>query len=310
MGKKKRGARKGKGKSKGKKGRRRAASGALLDLMCIQCDAIDEYDVGRVLVLPDDEGAPAEARWGFTHCFWCSQCGAGGPWLPSAGGLFSLTCLLLRYPEGESNVVAAAGLGVFDGTVHQYGSQVVEHLQALITQRPDDAFLHDRLGNSWEQGGRPGRAVTAWQRAVALDPDLPPPLFSLGKVAWERADCAEAAGYLHRLLISAHRFAHDERFDVKPLVETSLDILIEAHHESGGAVELLPTMEPGHAPGAPESATPTLYLTDFDLSDERDWSRLVGMWLVPAGPERTAALMRRSVVRGKEDNAPGWAIWS
>ena len=261
-----------------------------LRLACRQCGHADDYTVGEWLLDPDD---PSDLDGlGFIRVVWCVECGAGGPW--KVLNSVPVTRAILLGLVGEGPPLRRARLRLFDGTMVQYASEGVEHLRRLLETNPDDPFLHDRLGNLWSGACDPHNARECWERALALDPGFAPSLFSLGAAAFEALAYPAVERHLHRLLLSARRFADDPRFDVRHLVERTLEILLDAHEETNGAVAPHPNLpELPVLPVSPKTETVALEFRRLDLNNPRDWDRYVDLWLPARGHHRTGSRPRK-----------------
>ena len=257
-----------------------------LRLACRQCGHMDDYLVGEWLLDPYD---PSDLDGlGFMRVVWCIECGAGGPWkvLNSA----PVTRALLLALAGEGPPLRRGRLGLFDGTMVQHASEGVEYLRHLLETDPHDPFLHDRLGNIWSSAGDPHEALECWERALAVDPDFAPSLFSLGVAAFEARAYPAVERHLHRLLRAARRYADDPRFDVRHLVERTLEILLDAHDETNGVVAPHPNLPHLSALPVPrETETVVLEIRTLDLENQRDWGCYVDAWLPARGHHRAGS---------------------
>jgi tetratricopeptide (TPR) repeat protein len=82
---------------------------------------------------------------------------------------------------------------------HDAAIATLEHAIAL---HPDDALLHNDLGNLQVARGERSLAFASWRRACALAPDQPMPWFNLGRnlqLLGDSAAAADALAHAHRL---------------------------------------------------------------------------------------------------------------
>ena len=259
------------------------AAGPLIPLRCGRCGREGRYRVGTVMVGPPATGRsssewPSEEHFGFRGYFRCEHCDGGGPWSFTDETHAELLPLVQRAAArpGEGPVQLAV-LQLFDGTVVRYASEAEAHLLRLIEERPDDPFLHDRLANVYEGGGRPDLARPAYERAAALDPGYAPALFSLGQMQLDAGRLEESAELLHRALRAARRTTGLGGEERRLIARGAIESLLEIHERSGGRIDFLPSARPGEAGGPRKTAKPDV--GTYDLSREDDWERLVGRFL-------------------------------
>lgn len=148
-------------------------------------------------------------------------------------------------------------------------------------QSPADPYLRDRLANVYRVGGRPDLAAEAYTRALGIDPDYVPSLFSLAQLMEERGELDEAAATFHRVLTlcRAGRCTFDARA-TRDIVTSALDSLLYIHEQTRGRTPILPPATPDEIAAAATEGGPIVLRVDtVDLGTERGREQLVDMYL-------------------------------
>jgi len=245
---------------------------------------VDRYSVGTVLITDPaawvSRRASLEEVWGFTGYLRCTACAAAGPWEATEETRGRVTTLALEAgPDPEDDRLLFGITATFDGTTVRLATEAEAHLRELIEASPEDAYLRDRLGNLYRTAGREDLAHEAYVRALGVDPDCLPALYSAGEsFARLGEDDDRAADYLHRALEAA-KDSPLSRADRKRLVEGTLYVLAELHERSEGRIDLFPPPEPGGEDVQDEVATVVVHLAQYDLDDPEDVGRLAETFL-------------------------------
>ncbi|MCH7994271.1 MAG: SEC-C domain-containing protein [Planctomycetes bacterium] len=261
-----------------------------LSLVCGACGAAGRYDVGTVTINQSITKAPGlgaiKEAVGFTGYFRCRKCDAGGPWELPTETVMHVSALVLAAMSGREDVPLIFGCtATFDKRITRYATDGEAHLKKLIDREPERAFLWVRLGNLYGNGGQDERAETAYRRAIELDPKDIEAHFMLGQLLIETARPLEAVPNLHAVLENvrdARQVAKELR---RNLVRGAIELLLEAHAESKGEIDLLPTMSPEYLGKRGKDEPVVLVLRDFDLGSEEGLDDLCNMFLEP--PRRT-----------------------
>jgi len=268
--------------------------GLPMELRCGVCERTGEYPVGRVFV--DPHGRGKETDWldksfGFTGYFHCRHCGAGGPWHLTRGSEMMLTALLMEALASPEHARVFLGkTAMFDGTFTRWPAQAEAHLKGLIEKEPGDYYLWNRLGNIYKTGDAFDLALEAFREALRLNEHDVESFHSIADICATRGEDEEAARYFHQVLLHA-RFAppRTPRPLLRNMIRYALEILLDLHLKSDKRIPFLPTSLPPAEPSAGGgSSEPTVvYLTDFDLSKEEDWERMVELWMTARPPSRS-----------------------
>jgi len=260
-------------------------------LVCGVCRASGRYDVGTVTLDPEvfRSGEPnaAEKAVGFTGYFRCRKCDAGGPWELPKETIMYVTALAAASLSGIKDVPLVIGCtATFDKQVFRYATECEAHLKDLIDKQPDRAFLWVRLGNLYSHSGLNDRAQMAYERAIQLDPKDIEAHSMFGQLLAKMDQGLEAVPHWHAVLkhVREARQVHNELR--RKLVRGAIQCLLEAHAESHGQIDLLPTHKPEETPRGREGEPLVLELRRFDLSSEEGIDDLCAFYLEP--PRRMA----------------------
>ena len=257
-----------------------------LSLVCGACGAAGRYDVGTVTINPSVAKAPGpdaiEEAVGFTGYFRCRKCDAGGPWELPPETLMRVTALIVAAMSGMEDVPLVVGCtATFDKRITRYATDGEVHLKKLIDREPERAFLWVRLGNLYSHGGQNERAETAYRHAIELDPKDIEAHFMLGQLLIEMARPLEAVPNLHAVLENVRDARQVSKELRRNLVRGAIRLLLEAHAESNGQIDLLPTMSPEDMKKRGENEPLVVELREFDLGSEEGVDDLCNMFLEP-----------------------------
>jgi hypothetical protein len=268
-----------------------------LELRCVPCGQKGKYLVGRICMDPDMAYSQDPDRinksFGCTGYFHCKHCGAGGPWELTPVSTVLLMALMaeaLRVPPEKARIHLAK-LTLFDGTFTRWGTQAEAHLKAVIEKDSGNYFLWGRLGNFYKIAEEFDLALPAFQEAVRLEEHDIEALHSIAQIHLERDNKEEAARYFHQVLLHArHAPVKTPRDLLRNLVRHTLETLVDLHLKSNKRIPFFPVEK---LPADAGKAEPlVVHLDSYDLSDERDWERMVERWMtgkdVPPAPRKPA----------------------
>ena len=257
-----------------------------LSLVCGVCGATGRYDVGTVMINPSvakarDPDAIKQAV-GFTGYFRCRKCDAGGPWELPAETVMQVTALMIAAMSGMEDVPLVFGCtATFDKQITRYATDGEAHLKKLIEREPERAFLWVRLGNIYSHGGENERAEKAYRRAMELDPKDIEVHFMLGQLLIKTARPLEAVPNLHAVLENVRDARQVSKELRRSLVRGAIELLLQAHAESNGQIDLLPTMSLEDMKKRGENEPLVVELREFDLGSEGGLEDLCNMFLKP-----------------------------
>ena len=263
-------------------------------LTCTKCGHTDKYDLGSVLIngdtlkgaLEKDKGStavePEAATW-FKHIqatgyFRCVNCNSAGAWELPARGNFGFTAgvmgaILLR---GGNRTAAKFSIGVLqlaDGSRHRWATDTEEYYLTKLAKHPEDAFLWNRLGNSYHKGGRPDLAAVAFEQSLKVDPEQLESHYTLGNILLELGLEREALSHLRQVLIVARKYKQVTASYLRDLLAETLYHLVLLARDGEQFLSFLPM---GHElfPGESLPSGTTIMFTDISV-DSSDPSSLL-----------------------------------
>lgn len=277
-----------------------------LSLICGPCGAVDEYDVGTVTldirVMKNADIDSIGEVVGFTGYFRCQECGAGGPWELTTETLACIMTMAIAAVEEIEDVPLMLGrAATFDKHPIRYATDGEDHLKKLIDKDPDRAFLWVRLGNLYTHAGAPELAEPAYERAIELDPVDIEAHSMLGQLLLDANQPVDSVPHFHAVLNHV-RDARQVPKDVRQrLVRSSIESLLEAHAETNGQIELLPTRQ-GEIKDRAADEPAIVELREFDLGSEEGMDELCGFFF--DRPRRHPSWWQRKRLRHAHDDAP------
>ncbi len=254
-----------------------------LALVCGVCGASGKYDVGTVTLDPAVAKSPdrtTDEAVGFTGCFRCRKCDAGGPWELPVETLARLTVMLAETNAGVEDVPLFLGCtATFDKHIFRYATDAEAHLEELIDLEPERAFLWVRLGNLYTHAGQNERAEKTYERAIELDPKDIEAHSMLGQLLTETGRPLEAVPHWHAVLKHVREAQEVDKELRRNLVRGAIECLLEAHAESNGQIDLLPTIDPGELEKPRDGGPVLLELREFDLGSEKGINDLCDIYV-------------------------------
>ena len=255
-----------------------------LELCCQACGRTGRYHVGTICLLTrvaNRGGAPKEDWFAFTGYFRCAFCDAPGPWAFTVETVVHLTAtMVLTMEDPERSPLQAFQPALFDGTTFHYATEAEQILRDRLDKDPDQPFLWNRLGNIFNNGGCPERAIEPFRRAIELDPTDIRSHYSLGGILFDEGNLPEAVQHFHAVLRHARARSDVPKPERQGFVRNTLECLLEMNASSRGEIEVFPRPDPSLAESNPDEPV-VLELMEFDLSRESDWNRLCETFLRP-----------------------------
>lgn len=250
-------------------------------LICTACGATGKYKVGTVTIDPvaarSSDGI--EHAIGFTGYFRCRKCDAGGPWELTGDTMLRLMALIIAATEEVEEVPLIIGCpATFDKKPMRYATDGETHLKSLIDKEPERAFLWTRLGNLYNHAEVPDRAEKAYKRAIELDPADIEAHSMLGQLLFETGRSLESVPNFHAVLKNARGARKLDKNLRRSLVRNSIELLLAAHAEANGQIELLPTISPEELERNNENSA-IVELREFDLGSEEGVEELCDVFL-------------------------------
>ena len=255
-----------------------------LRLICAACGAPGRYRVGTVTLDPriarSSDQDSIERAVGFTAYFRCRKCDAGGPWeLPPETEVY-IIALAAAATSGIEDVPLVVGCtSTFDKHIFRYATDGEAYLKGLIDREPERAFLWVRLGNLYSHTGQYERAQPVYERAIELDPKDIEAHSMLGQLLVDTGRSLKAVPHWHAVLKHVRDARQVDKELRRNLVRGAIECLLEAHAESNGQIDLLPTMDPGELVKGREDEPLVVELREFNLGSEKDIDDLCDMFV-------------------------------
>jgi len=255
-----------------------------LPLVCGACGASGRYKVGTVTINPriakSRDLDAMEKAVGFTGYFRCRKCDAGGPWKLTTESHMYVTAMATAASAGMEDVPLVFGCNAtFDRRIVRYATDAEAHLNELINREPERAFLWVRLGNLYSHTGQNERAQEAYERAIELDPKDIEAHGMLGQVLVEVGRSLDAVPHWHAVLTHVRDAREVKKELRRNLARGAIEFLLEAHAESNGQIDLLPTMDPGELAKGREGEPVVVELREFDLGSEEGINDLCDLFV-------------------------------
>ncbi len=238
-------------------------------LTCKSCGRKGKYDVGILSVNSEEvvKDGDTQKHTQMTGYFRCKHCNEAGNWeLPNS----ILMCIIagtlpaLGGSDPSSNIFFGKNQ-LFDGTSHQYATDAEEHLLQLLKERPDDAYIWNRLGNLYQKGNRPELGVSVFEHSVRLDPKQVESHYTLGMMLTQIEDLPNAGYHFRQMLLHAKEYKKLPAEDLRDLLAIGLSELFVMSHRTDGEIPIFPTPEELAASAQQETQPGTLVDMEMEL---------------------------------------------
>ena len=217
---------------------------------------------------------------------WCTAARAGEATMKPQMAVAALS--------GREDVPLVFGCNAtFDKRTFRYATDCEDHLKGLIDCEPERAFLWVRLGNLYSHSGQEERADTAYERAIELDPKDIEAHSMLGQLLVDTDRPLEAVPHFHAVLKHVRDARQVDKKLRRNLVRGAIECLLEAHAESNGQIDLLPTMDPGELEKGRGDEPVVVELREFDLGSEAGIDDLCELFLEQPGRSGRGLFRRR-----------------
>ena len=233
----------------------------IMPLVCNYCGHMGKYDLGMILVdhtkyLSLLENIKMHAKgtdWQdpMQQCiytlgyFRCNHCNGAGDWKLTEMAIqeiqkYSIMALLdtdkaRRRGFAYGNVCSDGGK-----VMSNSASETEDHYLRRLTEKPEDPYLWNRLGNVYYKGGRPDLAVAVFEKSLQYDPEQVESLFSLGIILFGAKEHEEAYKYLRRVLIFARNYRQMQVIDLREILAETLRIITIIFREPEKILAALP----------------------------------------------------------------------
>lgn len=217
------------------------ATGRKHKLTCSSCKKTSQYDLGLIVMDPStfmDKAKSADRmksemeEYQFTGYFRCYHCNSAGTWeIPSETKdnlrIQVMASLFMEKTDTNSLGVKFGKFIVSGGESFPWGTDTEDFYLDKLRSNPDDAWLWNRLGNTYSTGTRPDLAVVAYEESIKFDPHQMESLFSLGKTLYEIGEPALAVPLLRQVLMAARNYSHLAPLDLRDMLAQTLFIILD-----------------------------------------------------------------------------------
>lgn len=214
-------------------------------LACKNCRKRRRYDLGHITFNPlgnkkvqanDDDHIQS------TGYFRCKNCNAAGEWEATEEyTMMTFTAIMILNSTGSNDLYSVGKNQLFDGSSHKYATDAEEHLLNKIGEDSDNAFLWNRLGNLYYQGGRADLAVAAFERSLSLDPKQTESLYSMGMIL-EDIKPDQAANYYHKTLATGFAYTEIPAASLRDILSAAIRSLLYMSNTSNNAIPINPPL--------------------------------------------------------------------
>lgn len=249
---------------------------AIFRLTCTQCGKGGDYDLGT-LVVPATVGEDEKRieKMQALGYFRCKHCNAAGEWvLPSRmrtmlAGKMVAAALHNGVKDKQSDEVVFGEALIDNDFAPRWGSDAESYFLEKLVERPDNAYLWNRLGNTYYRGKRPELAAVAYEQALVQDMGQVESHFSLGQILFDCDEFEKAAEHLRQAVAFSHQYEHLPVYNLRELIVGALTILFAIYNKSNHKIDMLPKpseLEIAHFTKSEIAATAKL---DFDIDPNR-----------------------------------------
>ncbi|GMA63770.1 hypothetical protein [Alicyclobacillus fastidiosus] len=145
--------------------------------------------------------------------------------------------------DDDGSVVQFGSFQSFDGHEPKSATDAEEHLLDLIVQKPDDAFLWNRLGNVYRRGGAPELAVVAFEQSLRNDSAQVESHASLANILYHIDELEACIRHSHLALAHARFYTKLEFTERHKMIRLLLRNLLDASMALDNTDLFLPSRE-------------------------------------------------------------------
>jgi hypothetical protein len=248
------------------------------ELTCKGCGKRGQYNLGTIVVDMEKflkKGESLDSVWykafQCTGYFRCRHCNSAGNWQLSRQTMLFLNMTLMTYAMTgmKQDKIVIGKTGTYDGKTFNWASDAEEHHLHKLTEEPGNAWVWDRLGNLYLNGGRPDLAVAAFEESIKHDQGQMESHFSLGQILLKAGLMEAAASHLRRVLITANKYDRLNRSDLRDMLTETLFMLLDILGDMPKLVEFLPKADeilPDRLESDAPDKTVTLNFREINIS--------------------------------------------
>jgi tetratricopeptide (TPR) repeat protein len=284
-------------------------------LTCQKCGKSGDYDLGT-LVFPLSAAEPniGLEKYQSIGYFRCKHCNTAGEWELSprvktmlAGKMASAAAANAAGNESMSGVVFGEAL-IDKSFAPCWGSDTESYFFKKLTEKPNDAYLWNRLGNAYYRGKRPELAVTAHEQAIANEPGQVESHFSLGKILIACGELELAAVHLRQAVAFSYQYKYLPAYDLREIIVAALEMLLTIYKQSDNKIDILPKPNEQAMLQQGKKQIAATAMFDFDI-DAESRETLYPLAEVYLGERRNELLPEQSATTNwQEKGKPVWPV--
>ena len=235
--------------NKNKENIKRHFKGNFFTLTCRSCGRKGKYDVGLMLINPEEMEDPVSSIQ-TTGYFRCKYCNDAGNWkMPSKFLITSIAGVVADGSFGMKNKCEIGKSLLYDGSWHLFSSDAETHFLDQLRGEPNNSFIWNRLGDTYEKGNRRELAACVYEHSVAVDPGQIESHFTLAAYFVQLGDIEKSAYHFKQVLLGASNYQSLKTEDLREMMAAGLVELFYIHQYSNGDIPFLPTQEELKAAG-------------------------------------------------------------
>ena len=284
-------------------------------LTCEKCGKSGDYDFGTIVFSADSTKAKiGTEQFQALGYFRCKHCNTAGEWELSSRVQTMLTAKMaaaaaLSLTGAHRSDGVMFGEAIIDSVfLPHWGSDAESYFLKKLTETPDNAYLWNRLGNTYYRGKRPELAVLAHEQALLNDIGQVESHYSIGKILIECGELEKASEHLRQAVAFSHQYKYLTAYDLREIVVGALEILLTISKQSDNKINMLPKPNEqaiAHLTKSQIAATATF---DFEIEYDRR-ETLYPLAEVYMGERRNELLPEERAIR-KQNNKAVWPLTS
>lgn len=284
-------------------------------LTCGNCGKSGDYDLGTLVFSKDSAEEKKEVeKFQVLGYFRCKHCNAAGDWKLSPRIYTMLAAKVaataINGPtEADKPEGVIFGKAVIDNDfLPRWGSDAESYFLKKLTETPDNAYLWNRLGNTYYRGKRPELAVLAHEQALLNDIGQVESHYSIGKILIECGELEKASEHLRQAVAYSHQYKNLTAYDLREIVVGAIEILLTIYKQSGNKINMLPKPDEQAIAHLTKSQIAATLSFDFEIEDDRR-ETLYPLAEVYIGDRRNELLPEERAIR-KQSNKVVWPVAS
>lgn len=212
-------------------------------LTCKSCGRKGKYDVSLMMINTEEENPANHIQT--TGYFRCKHCNDAGNWeMPSQFLMDAMTGIIdAQGTFGDESKCEIGKSLLYDGSWHLFSSDAETHLLNQLQEEPNNSFIWNRLGNTYDRGNRPELATCVFEHSIAVDPGQIESHFTLAGYFLQLDDLEKTAYHFKQMLLGASDYQLLKAENLREMMTSGLVELFYIHQHSNGEIPFVPTQE-------------------------------------------------------------------